>query len=77
MIPPRFAPIAFGFILSGLMSFIVSGIAIIRTTGWESGLFGVWIGAWLTSWLVAFPTVLFVAPFAQRIVAKLVKNKHG
>ena len=77
MIPPRFAPIAFGFILSGLMSFIVSGIAIIRTTGWESGLFGAWIGAWLTSWLVAFPTVLFAAPFARRIVAKLVKNEHA
>jgi hypothetical protein len=77
MIPSRFAPIAFAFILSGVMSFIVSSIAIIRTTGWESGLFGVWIGAWLTSWLVAFPTVLFVAPFARRIVAKMVKNEHA
>lgn len=77
MIPPRFAPIAFGFILSGLMSFIVSGIAIIRTTGWENGLLGLWMGAWLTSWLVAFPTVLFVAPLARRIVAKLVKNEQA
>ncbi|MBW4962676.1 DUF2798 domain-containing protein [Sulfitobacter sp. CW3] len=74
MIPARFAPVVFGFILSGLMSFIVSGIAILRTAGFAEGLFGLWIGAWITSWLVAFPTVLVVAPLTRRIVAKLLKD---
>jgi hypothetical protein len=74
MIPARFAPVVFGFILSGLMSFIVSGIAIMRTAGLAEGAFGLWIGAWITSWLVAFPTVLVVAPITRRIVAKLIKD---
>jgi hypothetical protein len=74
MIPARFAPVVFGFILSGLMSFIVSGIAIMRTAGLTEGSFGLWIGAWITSWLVAFPTVLVVAPITRRIVAKLIKD---
>jgi len=73
MIPPRFAPIVFGFILSGLMSLIVSGIATVRATGAIDGVFGLWMGAWVASWLVAFPTVLVVAPFTRRIVARLTR----
>jgi hypothetical protein len=30
MIPERFAPVLFGFILSGLMSFVVSGISTLK-----------------------------------------------
>lgn len=69
MIPQRFAPYLFGLILSGLMSFIVSGIATLRAVGFVGDLFGLWIGAWLPSWAVAFPTVLFVAPLTRRLVA--------
>ena len=74
MIPARFATVVFGFILSGLMSCIVSGVAIWRTAIVTEGLFGLWIGAWITSWLVAFPAVLVVAPITRRIVAKLIKD---
>ena len=70
MIPARFAPILFGFILSGLMSLIVSGIATFRAIGLAEGVFGLWISAWLASWLVAFPCVLVVAPFTRRLVAR-------
>lgn len=73
MIPARFAPVVFGFILSGLMSFIVSGISTYLTTGRVDGFWGIWISAWLPSWFVAFPTVLVVAPITRRIVTKLIK----
>lgn len=69
MIPQRFAPYLFGLILSGQMSFIVSGIATLRAVGLVPDLFGLWIGAWLPSWGIAFPTVLFVAPLTRRLVA--------
>ena len=72
--PARFAPIAFGFVLSGLMSFIVSGIATFRNAGLIDGFFSLWIGAWLPSWLIAFPVVLVVAPVARRFVSGLVKT---
>ena len=64
----RFAPILFGFVLSSLMSFIVSGISTLRNAGPVDGFFHLWIGAWLLSWLIAFPVVLVVAPIARRIV---------
>ena len=70
--PARFAPILFGFILSGLMSLLVSGIATFNA-GLVDGFFGMWVNAWLPSWLIAFPVVLVVAPVARRLVGLLVK----
>ncbi|WP_299287806.1 DUF2798 domain-containing protein [uncultured Tateyamaria sp.] len=71
MIPARYAHIAFGFLLSGMMSFLVSGISTFLTLGPISGFFGAWTGAWLPSWAAAFPIVLVVAPIARRIVGAL------
>lgn len=73
MIPARFAPVVFGLILSGLMSFIVSGVSISASVPLDGGFFGHWIAAWIPSWMIAFPTVLFVAPLTRRLVAKLVR----
>lgn len=71
--PTRYAPILFGFILSALMSFLVSGIATFRNAGLVDGFFNIWLSAWLPSWLIAFPVVLVVAPIARRLVGVLVK----
>ena len=71
--PARFAPALFGFVLSGMMSLIVSGVATLRSAGHADGLLSLWLGAWLLSWLIAFPMVLIVAPLARRLVALLVK----
>jgi len=71
--PARYAPILFGFILSALMSFLVSGIATFRNAGPVDGFLNIWVSAWLPSWLIAFPVVLIVAPVARRLVGVLVK----
>ena len=72
MIPARFAPVLFGFILSGLMSLVVSGISTAANLGWSGDFAAAWIRAWLTAWLFAFPVVLLVAPLARRMVQRLV-----
>lgn len=74
MIPARFAPIVFGLFLSCMMSFIISGVSTLRTTGFVAGLPGYWFNAWITSWIVAFPVVLFVGPLARRLVARVVRQ---
>lgn len=71
MIPRKFAPMLFVFILSGVMSWLVSGIAALRTQGWGPGYLGVWTGAWLSAWCVAFPIGLVAAPLARRAVDRL------
>jgi hypothetical protein len=74
MIPARFAPALFGFILSGLMSLLVSGLSTYRSIGPVAGFLGLWMLSWLTAWAVAFPVVLLVAPMARRAVEALVQR---
>lgn len=71
MIPPRFQPFLFAAILSGLMSFIVSGIATVRSAGMDPALIGLWMENWLFSWAVACPTAYVIAPFARRLSLKM------
>lgn len=75
MIPRKFEPMLFGFILSGLMSLLVSGIATIRAAGLGPGFLSLWGGSWLMAWLFAFPAVLLVSPLARRIVRSLLSKE--
>jgi hypothetical protein len=77
MIPARFAPVLFGFILSGLMSCIVSAIATLRAIGLPPEFFGTWMSSWAFAWAVAFPAVLVVAPITRRFVARITKPADG
>lgn len=71
-LPKRFEHLAFGFLLSGMMSFIVSGLSTAIAAGINPHLPVMWLGAWLPSWAVAFPAVLIVAPLARRILRRIV-----
>ncbi len=71
MIPQKYAHIAFGFVLSMLMSLVVSGVSTLSSIGLADDFLGLWVSAWLKSWAVAFPVVLVVAPTARKTVAKL------
>ncbi|HQS22639.1 MULTISPECIES: DUF2798 domain-containing protein [unclassified Acidovorax] len=75
MIPARYGPVLFSFILSGVMSLLVSGISTFRAVPVDQGfwgLWGLWAGAWLTGWLFAFPAVMLAAPLARKVVARIV-----
>jgi Protein of unknown function (DUF2798) len=72
MFPNKYAPILFGFILSGLMSLLVSGIATLRAVGVVPDFVSTWIAGWSTAWAIAFPIVLIVAPLTRKLVQRLV-----
>ena len=74
MIPARYAPYVYAFILSGLMSLLVSGISTWLTKGFVPELPLAWLGSWLPSWLIAFPAVLILAPLTRRLVARLTRE---
>ena len=73
MIPARFEQLAFSCFLSIFMSCIVSGVAVLNTTGFVDGFLSLWMTAWFKSWVIAFPAILFVAPLTRRFVAKITK----
>jgi len=71
MIPQKYGPQLFSLILSGLMSFLVSGISTYHAVGLAPNFLNMWTSAWLTAWLFAFPAVLLVTPLARKAVRLL------
>lgn len=67
MIPARFAHLTFSFFLSGMMSFLITGVATFRAIGLTADLPWLWVTAWPLSWMISFPAVTFVAPIARRL----------
>ncbi|SCZ65841.1 DUF2798 domain-containing protein [Epibacterium ulvae] len=74
MLPARFAPVLFGFLLSGIMSCIVTFVATIKNMGMSVDVFTAWLAAWSFGWPIAFCVVLVVGPFVRRLVARLVRD---
>ena len=72
MIPPRLAPFVVALIVSGIMSFLVSGIATVRALGPVDGFLGTWMSAWVIAWAVAFPTE---CPCSARFVERQVRRR--
>jgi hypothetical protein len=71
-LPRKYEHIAFGLMLSGLMSFLVSGFATLISLGFSPEFALSWLKAWLPSWMLAFPVVLVVAPFVRRVLSNIV-----
>lgn len=74
MLHPRFSHLAFSFFLSGIMSFIITGVATIRAVGLTAELAHLWLTAWPFSWLISFPSVTVVAPIARRLSRMVVRQ---
>lgn len=71
-LPARYAHIVLPFLVSLLMSCLVSGIATLRSIGLSENFISIWMSGWGVSWIVAFPALLFVLPVARRIVSWVV-----
>ena len=71
-LPARFTLPVTGFILSGIMTIMISGISTVLALGPGPEFLARWPVAWLSSWVIAFPTVLVVLPIVRRIVARIV-----
>ncbi len=73
-IPAKYTWLVMPFVLTILMTFVVSGISTVKVTGVEPGFIGKWFSAWLVSWFFAYPTILIVMPVVRRIVAAIVEK---
>lgn len=62
------------FFLSLVMSGIVSFISTVKALGFSWLLVSPWLTSWGISWTIAFPTVLFVLPFARKLSLLLVRS---
>ena len=62
------------FFLSLVMSGMVSFISTVKALGFSWLLVSPWLTSWGISWAIAFPTVLFVLPFARKLSLLLVRS---
>lgn len=70
-IPVRYSNLLFGGMLSLIMVTIISGAVVLVTHGLGPDFPVLWFKGFATAWPIAFPTVLVVAPFVRKVVAKL------
>jgi hypothetical protein len=75
VIPRKFEPVLFSLVLSGMMSFVVSGISTLRAAGPVPHFASLWMSAWLTAWLFAFPIAYLAPPLARRMVRTLLAER--
>lgn len=75
MYKKKSAAILFSFLLSGMMSCIVTGIATLRVLGLTPVFLDKWMSSWVFGWAVAFPVVYFVAPLVRKIVDGMFEGK--
>ena len=71
-LPARYAGVVMPFLLSILMTCIVSLISTMKGVGLVANFAHIWLGAWGISWLIAFPTLLLVLPVVRRLTAVVV-----
>lgn len=74
-LPARAMIVLVPFFLSLVMSGIVSLISTLTALGFSLAIISPWLSSWMISWVIAFPTVLFVLPFARKLSLLLVRNE--
>ncbi len=58
-------------LLSGFMSFIMSGAISFINVGLVNNFVAIWFHAWLVAYAIAFPSVLLVFPLARKLAMKI------
>lgn len=59
------------FFMSGLMSFMVSLINM----GYVESIFFIWIKAWVIAFFIAFPTILLISPYVEKLVGLVIEKE--
>lgn len=72
-LPAGYATIVLPFVLSLLMTFVISGVSTLMSLGPTRAFVTTWPAAWALSWLVAFPTLIVLLPLVRRLVALVVE----
>jgi len=75
MIPRKFHFFAFSFVMSLLMSGVMSLAMISVDNSNVLAALPLWPKAWFASMLVAFPTSILVGPATKRLVNRIVAAK--
>ena len=74
MIPARYEMILFQFLISAVMSCLVSGMVSVINLGVDGFQFLLWFEAWIIAWSIAFPTIVVMSPAIRTLTKSLIKT---
>lgn len=74
MVSIRYLHYVQSLLLSGFMSFIMSGAITYINLGWVDHFLSIWLHAWIVAYAIAFPTILLVFPFVRRLAMKIASH---
>lgn len=74
-IPSRYASIVLPFLLSIVMTCVVSFVSTIQGLAPEQSFLPVWLVSWGASWVIGFPTLLLVLPFVRKLTGVLTESE--
>lgn len=69
--PKKYFAIVFAFFLTLVMVLIVTGVTTALNLGFARDFVWRWLQAWFLAWIIAFPSAVFVGPWARRIAERL------
>jgi hypothetical protein len=72
----RYASVVMPFLLSVIMTSVISLVSTLRSTGLAPGVLSLWLGSWALSWVIAFPTLLVVLPLVRKATFVFVQMPH-
>lgn len=75
MVPIKYLHQVQAFLLSGFMSFIISGAITFINLGFVDSFIAIWLNAWVVAYAIAFPAILFVFPFARMLAVKIASKE--
>ena len=75
IVPARYGALVMPFLLSIIMTCVVSLVSTLRGAGLDGFTLPLWLSAWVASWIVAFPVLLLALPVVKRLTGRLVKLK--
>lgn len=71
MFPAKYTFFVQSLLISGFMSFMVSGVITYLNLGIVPKFLNIWIHAWLIAYPIAYPAMLIIFPFARKISLSL------
>ena len=74
MISARYETLLFQFLISAIMSCLVSATVSLINLGFDAFEFLRWFETWMIAWSVAFPSIVITSPVVGKIVKKLIKS---
>lgn len=59
------------FLLTGVITLVMTAVMRLVWVGFRHDFFGIWMETWLIAWPIAFPVAYLAGPFLVKLAARI------